>query len=433
MIKRSLLALRMMVSAAALSLLPFLGWTLDLGEIELRSDLNQPLEADIFIMDATPEEIRNLQVRLSSPETFELYGVDRPVLLSELQFQIITDNIGQAVIRILSESDVTSPSMTILLDVTWPDGQLLGEYIIEWQTTQSLGFYGPVRQGDTLWSLAGFHLPTGVIVNQMMMAMYRANPDAFNGNINLLLEGALLRIPEFGEASQIDPNEATQEAIQQTQEWEENLIQTGLRLIPVSDEISSGAAVIIELETENTVLQTELEETQRLLRLRNSELAELQCRIAAMEDVSVTVASPDGADSAELARGTNPSSVSNVVNSRPEEPTFLSWFSHFLISPFLLIGIGLLVLVGTAVWYLRHRQRAEASATGSWETLEGQLQDNTSETEVIDVDMKLDLGRAYIDMGDSEAAHKVLEEVIEEGNPTQQEEAKTLLVGLLLK
>ena len=89
--------------------------------------------------------------------------------------------------------------------------------------------------------------------------------------------------------------------------------------------------------------------------------------------------------------------------------------------------------MGTAVWYLRHRQRAEASATGSWETLEGQLQDNTSETEVIDVDMKLDLGRAYIDMGDSEAAHKVLEEVIEEGNPTQQEEAKTLLVGLLLK
>jgi len=52
---------------------------------------------------------------------------------------------------------------------------------------------------------------------------------------------------------------------------------------------------------------------------------------------------------------------------------------------------------------------------------------------VIDVAMKLDLGRAYIDMGDSESARKVLEEVIEEGNPTQQEEAKALLVGLLLK
>ena len=428
-----LLLLRMMASAAALSLLPFLGWTLDLGNIELRSDLNQPLEADIFILEATPEEISNLQVELAPPETFELYGVDRPAFLSELQFQIITDNLGQEVIRILSESDVTSPSTTILLDVTWTDGELLGEYTIEWQTTQSLDFYGPVRQGDTLWSLADFHLPTGVIVNQMMIAMFRANPDAFNGNINLLLEGALLRIPELDEASQIDPNEATQEAIQQTQDWEENLIQTGLRLIPVGDEMSSDAAVIIELETENTVLQTELEETQRLLRLRNSELAELQSRISAMEDVSSIAASPDGSDLAELANGTDSSSVSNVVNPTPEQSTFFSWFNRFLNSPFLLIGIGLLVLVGSAVWYLRHRQRVEPPAVGSWETLEGQLQDSTSEAEVIDVAMKLDLGRAYIDMGDSESARKVLEEVIEEGNPIQQEEAKTLLVGLLLK
>ena len=310
---------------------------------------------------------------------------------------------------------------------------MLGEYVIEWPTTQPFGFYGPVRQGDTLWSLADFHLPTGVIVNQMMIAMFRANPDAFNGNINLLLEGALLRIPELDEARQIDPNEATQEAIQQTQDWEENLIQTGLRLIPGSDEVSSEAAVIIELETENTVLQTELEETQRLLRLRNSELAELQSRISAMEDVSSIAASPDGSDLAELANGTNSSSVSNVVNPTPEQSTFFSWFNRFLTSPFLLIGIGLLVLVGSAVWYLRHRQRVEPPAIGSWETLEGQLQDSTSETEVIDVAMKLDLGRAYIDMGDSESARKVLEEVIEEGNPTQQEEAKALLVGLLLK
>ena len=69
-----------------------------------------------------------------------------------------------------------------------------------------------------------------------------------------------------------------------------------------------------------------------------------------------------------------------------------------------MIGIGLLVLVGSAVWYLRHRQRVEPPAIGSWETLEGQLQDSTSETEVIDVAMKLDLGRAYIDMEDSESA-----------------------------
>ena len=98
----------------------------------------------------------------------------------------------------------------------------------------------------------------------------------------------------------------------------------------------------------------------------------------------------------------------------------------------------------TAVWYLRHRQRAEITVAGRWETLETHLPNNmsiienegknkTTESEVIDVGMNLDLGRAYIDMGDLEAARKVLEEVIEEGDAIQQKEAKTLLVGLLLK
>jgi FimV-like protein len=334
--------------------------------------------------------------------------------------------------------------MTIILDVTWPGGQLLSEYTLELETTQSSGVYGPVRQGDTLWSLADFHLPTGVIVNQMMIAMYRANANAFNGNINLLLEGALLRIPGSGEASQVDPNEATQEAVRQTQEWQERITQAGLLLVPVIDETRAEPATINNLETENSVLQTELAETQRLLRLRNSELAELQSRFTAMEEVSITVAGSNGSDLAESISSTDTSSVSTIVIPRAEQSTLLSWIGGLLITPLFLIGMGLLVLVGTAVWYLRHRHRAEAAVAGRWETLETHLQENisttenngsqkTSEPEVVDVGMKLDLGRAYIDMGDSEAARKTLEEVLEEGDPIQQEEAKTLLVGLLLK
>jgi FimV-like protein len=439
------LVLSMVVSTVALWLFPFPGWTLSLGDIELRSSLNQPLEADIFIVSATPEEISNLQVALASPETFELYGLNRSDFLSELQFQVTKNDIGQEVIRILSESDVTSPSMTIFLDITWPGGQSLSEYTLELRATQSSGIYGPVRRGETLWSLAGIYLPPGIIVNQMMIAMYRANPGAFNGNINLLLEGALLRIPGSSEASQVDPNEASQEAIRQTQEWQENITQTaGLLLMPVIDETSADTATPINLETENAVLQGELTETQLLLSLRNSELAELQSRITAMEELSVGVAGSSGSDLTEVISGTDNSSVPAVVTLRTGQSTFLSWVGGFLTAPLLLIGMGLFVLVGTAVWYLRYRQRAEITVAGRWETLETHLPNNmsiienegknkTTESEVIDVGMNLDLGRAYIDMGDLEAARKVLEEVIEEGDAIQQKEAKTLLVGLLLK
>jgi len=335
--------------------------------------------------------------------------------------------------------------MTIFLDITWPGGQSLSEYTLELRAAQSSGIYGPVRRGETLWSLAGIYLPPGIIVNQMMIAMYRANPGAFNGNINLLLEGALLRIPGSSEASQVDPNEASQEAIRQTQEWQENITQTaGLLLMPVIDETSADTVTPINLETENAVLQGELTETQLLLSLRNSELAELQSRITAMEELSVGVAGSSGSDLTEVISGTDNSSVPAVVTLRTGQSTFLSWVGGFLTAPLLLIGMGLFVLVGTAVWYLRYRQRAEITVAGRWETLETHLPNNmsiienegknkTTESEVIDVGMNLDLGRAYIDMGDLEAARKVLEEVIEEGDAIQQKEAKTLLVGLLLK
>ena len=44
--------------------------------------------------------------------------------------------------------------------------------------------------------------------------------------------------------------------------------------------------------------------------------------------------------------------------------------------------------------------------------------------------MKLDLARAYIDMGDHEGARSILEEVVEKGDTKQQQEAKALIGSL---
>jgi len=146
-------------------------------------------------------------------------------------------------------------------------------------------------------------------------------------------------------------------------------------------------------------------------------------------------------------------------------------------NPLLLIGLGLLMLVGTVVRYLRDPQRAEGDVTGSWEAIDSQADEGeptagatermraqikpedknsfvvtqptapesavaTDETlssqtgslpdpqTVTEVGMKLDLARAYIDMGDSEGARSLLEEVVEEGDNNQQQEAKSLIGGL---
>ena len=52
-----------------------------------------------------------------------------------------------------------------------------------------------------------------------MIALFRANPAAFNGNINRLRAGSVLRIPELAEIEAISTGEATAEVARQTAEW----------------------------------------------------------------------------------------------------------------------------------------------------------------------------------------------------------------------
>ncbi len=59
------------------------------------------------------------------------------------------------------------------------------------------GEYGPVGSGETLWEIASATRPDAdVSLDQMMLALLRANPSAFyQANINTLKRGAILRIP----------------------------------------------------------------------------------------------------------------------------------------------------------------------------------------------------------------------------------------------
>lgn len=79
--------------------------------------------------------------------------------------------------------------------------------------------YGPVASGETLSGIAAKTSPDGVTMNQMMIALADANPAAFGGNINMLREGAILKIPAERELLRRSPELATAEVIRQTDEW----------------------------------------------------------------------------------------------------------------------------------------------------------------------------------------------------------------------
>ena len=77
-----------------------------------------------------------------------------------------------------------------------------------------------VNPGDTASNLLMGRMPANVSLDQMLLALARANPNAFiEGNVNLVRAGSVLRIPKASEATQISRAEARQTVIAQNREF----------------------------------------------------------------------------------------------------------------------------------------------------------------------------------------------------------------------
>ena len=68
----------------ALLLLPGISHALGLGDVQLNSPLNAPLDAEIELVNATPEDLATLDAKLASKETFARYGLDWPPFMSTI-------------------------------------------------------------------------------------------------------------------------------------------------------------------------------------------------------------------------------------------------------------------------------------------------------------------------------------------------------------
>lgn len=79
-----------------------------------------------------------------------------------------------------------------------------------------------VKTGDTLAEIAGKNKPRGVSLDQMLIALYQANPDAFVGeNINRLRAGRVLTIPQADAVGAVDQGEARSQVIAQAKDFNE--------------------------------------------------------------------------------------------------------------------------------------------------------------------------------------------------------------------
>ena len=394
-------------------ILPRTGWTLGLGELALYSHLNEPLRAEVALLEADAFDDNDVHVGLASDTEFERLGVSRDFFLTRIKFQIESDESGRRVV-LTTEAPLREPYLDFVIEARWPDGRLLREYAVlidlpprpmvvarevtpvteaarsdsqarvsgaETASAEAGGSATAmamrpapgaqylVTNTDTLWRIASDGAAAGISVEQTMLEIVAANPAAFQaGNINGLMSGYVLQIPDAGDI-QIDLATALDEVALQNEEWAQgvSLESQGLRLVadeeaetaetsdsaladpdisadalradgdadPTDDEAlleASAASTVEELEALITTvsrLQESVDSLEAQLAERDAELASLWSALAeqqAAASVPVVVEAP-------TVPAVQPTSVPQPIPLWP----FLAGFAT------LLAGGGLLI------------------------------------------------------------------------------------------
>ena len=229
------------VAVAAILFAPLLAYSAGLGRFTVNSALGQPLNAEIEIVSLQSGEEDSVTARLASLDAFRQAGIELSPALVGLQFAI--DKRGsRPVIRLTTAQAVNEPFLDVLIELQWASGRLVREYTFlldppEYKGPPPVAAPAPavrpapaaepapaavaprpearpipaaraaaaaaaagkheVKKGDTLGAIARQNLPAGVTLNQMLIALFRANQDAFiRGNVNLVRAGRILNIPD---------------------------------------------------------------------------------------------------------------------------------------------------------------------------------------------------------------------------------------------
>jgi pilus assembly protein FimV len=338
---------------------------LGLGQLKKHSELNQPFNATIDLVDASAAELDTLRVKLADAERFRRAGIERPHLLSQLRFEVVETSSGPDFIKITSKVPIQEPYLNFLIEVSWSNGTLFREYAalldppVYGRVTQggarppvpapakvtplrasgsdsgkpasaaraaTPGSYGPTVNGDTLWEIAlQARGDRGLSVQQVMIALLRANPDAFfRDNINALRAGVVLNVPDASTIAAISRSEAAALTSQQGALWEQYRGQVAARpaQAPIGQASSAGergdrvvqptagAAADAELKllaantasaTGGDALRQELGAAQETVTSQKQEIGELSSKLTEADEIIKLLRRQIDVKDAELA------------------------------------------------------------------------------------------------------------------------------------
>jgi len=262
------------VAAAALILAAPAAWSLGLGRLQVQSALGETLRAEIDVTSLSPEEASNLRVRVAPPDAYRAAGVDYNQVLTGTQAELLRHADGRPYLKLTSDRGVQEPFVDVILEISWPTGRLVREYTLLFDppttaraapaspapaTAPTMAAAAPtpapaatpqsraaerrpaptprapasesaptpaaaserpatagadeykVKAGDSLSRIATRTLRPGVSLDQMLVSLYRGNPQAFlDNNMNRLKSGVVLSVPSAESAQGVTTSEAHQ-------------------------------------------------------------------------------------------------------------------------------------------------------------------------------------------------------------------------------
>src|ERR1700754_1727001 len=263
----------------------------DLGPVQVRSTMDQPLVAEIPL-NGVSGKTDNVHVALASEEAFSRAGRTRAPLPVALTFVVGKNASGLPVIKVTSTAPVRDTYLDFLVEVSTDGNKVVREITMLLDppgtpasttgTTASAPAARPsrtsdvpsrvpahsesrpsrsesapaaprataapsgasdtsvtVQRGQNLSTIARDHTNGGDI-NQVLLALHKANPDAFyRDNINALKTCAVLRIPSADDVQAQSAAAALVEVRRQNEAW-----RSGAARSPsvVADAASTGAA-----------------------------------------------------------------------------------------------------------------------------------------------------------------------------------------------
>jgi pilus assembly protein FimV len=223
------------------------------------------LRADVDVTNLSDEEAATLQLKLASHEAYRAAGIEYNAALAGTRVTLQRRADGRPVLRLAGDRPLSEPFVDVIVEANWATGKLVREYtlLLDPPTRQAaaqaptpavatpapvapLAAAAPaptaapvpaptatpaaaparaaasaapartasggsgsesqyrVRSGDTLSRIAARNAPAGVSLDQMLVSLFRGNPQAFVGeNMNRLRAGSVLTLPAPDAARQI--------------------------------------------------------------------------------------------------------------------------------------------------------------------------------------------------------------------------------------